>query len=127
MYWYSMRSSRADDRDRSCVLAIIGFVLAIVAPLSAMFIHLAISRRREFIADAGSAQMTNGASVLAQALEKIRRDMRPLPSVGVTTAHLYFSNPAKSSDWLDKLFSTHPPIEERIRALEMMKGALYGR
>lgn len=123
MYWYSMRSSRADDRDRSGVLAIIGFVLAIAAPLSAMFIQLAISRRREFIADAGSAQMTNEPSVLVKALEKIRRDMRPLPSVGVTTAHLYFSNPAKSSDWLDKLFLTHPPVEERIRALEMMKGA----
>lgn len=123
MYWYSMRVSKADDKDRSGALAIAGFILALLAPISAMFIQLAISRRREFVADAGSAQMTNKPLSLASALEKIRKDMRPLPSAGVTTAHLYFSNPAKSTDLIDKLFSTHPPIEERIRMLKTIKGA----
>lgn len=122
MYWYSMRVSKADDKDRSGALAIVGFILALLAPISAMFIQLAISRRREFVADAGSAQMTNEPLALASALEKIRKDLRPLPSAGVTTAHLYFSNPAKSTDLIDKLFSTHPPVEERIRMLKTMKG-----
>lgn len=123
MYWHSMQVSQADNKDRSGVLAIIGFVLSLAAPLSAMFIQLAISRRREFIADAGSAQITNRPKALATALAKISRDLRPLPSTGVTTAHLYFSNPSKSSDPIEKLFSTHPPVEERIRMLERAKGA----
>ncbi len=123
MYWYSMQTSKADNKDRSGILAIIGFMLSLAAPLSAMFIQLAISRKREFIADAGSAKMTGEPLSLASALAKIRRDLRPLPSTGVTTAHLYFSNPVKSTDFIEKLFSTHPPIEERIRILEMTKGA----
>jgi len=123
MYWHSMRVSNADNKDRSGVLAIIGFVLSLLAPLSAMFIQLAISRRREFVADAGAALMTNQPQALASALSKIRRDLRPLPSTGITTAHLYFSNPAKASDFIEKLFSTHPPIEERIQKLENTKGA----
>jgi heat shock protein HtpX len=123
MYWHSMQVSKADSKDRSGILAIIGFILSLVAPLSAMFIQLAISRRREFVADAGSAQMTGEPLSLASALTKIRRDLRPLPSTGVTTAHLYFSNPSKATDVVEKLFSTHPPIEERIRLLEMTKGA----
>ena len=127
MYWYSMRVSNADNKDRSGALAIAGFVLALLAPISAMFIQLAISRRREFIADAGSAQRTHKPGALASALDKIRRDLRPLPSAGVTTAHLYFSNPSQSTDLLERLFSTHPPVEERIRNLETMKGAGYGR
>jgi heat shock protein HtpX len=127
MYWYSMRTSNADNKDRSGALAIVGFVLALLAPISAMFIQLAISRRREFIADAGSAQMTNEPGALASALGKISRDLRPLPSAGVTTAHLYFSNPAKSTDLIERLFSTHPPVEDRIRNLESMKGAGHGR
>lgn len=122
MYWYSMRVSKAEDRDRSGILAVAGFVLALLAPISAMFIQLAVSRRREYVADAGSAEMTNEPFALASALEKIRRDMRPLPSAGVTTAHLYFSNPVKSTDLIERLFSTHPPIEERIRLLKTMKG-----
>jgi heat shock protein HtpX len=123
MYWYSMRVSRADDKDRSGVLAIVGFVLALFAPISAMLIQLAVSRRREFVADAGSAGMTREPNALASALEKIRKDMRPLATAGVTTAHLYFSNPSKATDPIERLFSTHPPVEERIRILTKLKGA----
>lgn len=122
MYWYSTRVSNAESRDRSGALAIIGFILALLAPVSAMFIQLAISRRREFVADAGSAQMTHEPLALASALKKISKDLIPLPSAGITTAHLYFSSPAKTGDWLDKLFSTHPPIEERIKILKKQGG-----
>lgn len=128
MYWYSMRASKADSKDRSGILAIIGLLLSLFAPISAMLIQLAISRKREFVADALSAEMTNNPGGLAAALEKIKRDMRPLPSAGVTVAHLYFSNPLKGKDILDKLFSTHPPIEERINILKKMKTeGLYGQ
>jgi heat shock protein HtpX len=122
MYWFSMRTSKADEKDRSGVLAIIGLVLSVLAPLSAMLIQLAISRKREFVADALSAQITHNPNGLAAALEKIKRDMRPLPSAGLTMSHLYFSNPSKNGDLIDKLFSTHPPIEERIHNLKQMKG-----
>ena len=125
MYWFSMRTSKADEKDRSGVLAIIGLILSIMAPISAMLIQLAISRKREFVADALSAQMTHNPGSLASALEKIKRDMRPLPSAGLTMSHLYFSNPSKSGDIIDKLFSTHPPIEERINNLNQMKEAGY--
>lgn len=125
MYWYSMRASRADEKDRSGALAIIGVVLSLFAPLSALLIQMAISRKREYIADAMSAQMTNDPGALASALEKIRKDLRPLPSAGVTMAHLYFSNPSKGADMIEKLFSTHPPIEARIAALNEMKGETF--
>lgn len=128
MYWYSMRVSKADEKDRSGITAIIGLLFSLFAPITAMMIQLAISRKREFIADTLSAQMTNNPGSLAAALERIARDMRPLPSAGVTMAHLYFSNPSKGGDILDKLFSTHPPIEERINILRKMeKGGLYAR
>ncbi len=122
MYWFSMRTSKADEKDRSGILAIIGLVLSVLAPLSAMLIQLAISRKREFVADALSAQITHNPNGLAAALEKIKRDMRPLPSAGLTMSQLYFSNPSKNGDLIDKLFSTHPPIEERIHNLKQMKG-----
>lgn len=121
MYWYSMSASRADEKDRSGIVAIIGVLLSLFAPISAMLIQLAISRKREFVADALSAQITENPGGLAAALEKIKRDMRPLPSAGVTMAHLYFSNPLKGIDILDKFFSTHPPIQERIAVLRKME------
>lgn len=121
MYWYSTRVSKAEEKDRSGALAIIGFALALLAPLSALFIQLAISRKREFVADAGSAQMTAEPRALASALKKLSKDLIPLPSAGITTAHLYFSSPAKAGDLLDKMFSTHPPIEERIKVLQNIK------
>ncbi|MEK6901030.1 MAG: M48 family metalloprotease, partial [Nanoarchaeota archaeon] len=89
---------------------------------TAMFIQLSISRRREFIADASAAEMTHNPSWLAEALRKISMDQRPLPSVSSTTAHLYISNPFASEGWLDRLFSTHPPVEERIAALNSLVG-----
>lgn len=117
-FWRSRIISKAEEKDRSGVLGIISVVLAVFAPLAAMFIQMAISRQREFLADASGAQMAKNPSGLASALHKISKDRRPLPGMNAATAHLYFSNPMKEGGLVDKLFSTHPPIAERIERLQ---------
>ena len=119
-FWTSRVISKAQDKDRTGVLAGVSLVLAIFAPLAAMFIQLAISRRREFLADETGALIAQSPSNLASALDKISRDRRPLPGMNAATAHLYFSNPMKSEGLIERLFSTHPPIEERIGRLKRM-------
>lgn len=118
-YWTSHLLNKASEKDRSGILSLIGLLFAVVAPLSAMFIQLAISRRREFAADALSVQITQAPRVLASALRKISRDQLPLPNTNPATAHLFFSNPFKANGILERLFSTHPPITERIRLLDL--------
>jgi heat shock protein HtpX len=120
LYWSSTIVSRAQDKDSSGAIAIIGAILSIFAPLSAFFIQMAISRKREYVADAGSAQMTGKPKALASALRKISMDIRLPKHFSVSTAHLYFSTPSRDS-FVDKLFSTHPPIDERIKVLEAIK------
>ncbi|HLD70638.1 MAG TPA: M48 family metalloprotease, partial [Negativicutes bacterium] len=93
------------------------------APLAATLIKLAISRKREFLADASGALLTRYPEGLASALEKISADVTPMRSAKSATAHLYIDSPfneKQSENWLVKLFSTHPPIEERIRNLRDM-------
>lgn len=119
VYWTSHLLNKASEKDRSGILSLIGLLFAVIAPLSAMFIQLAISRRREFAADALSAQITQAPRVLASALRKISRDQLPLPNTNPATAHLFFSNPFKANGILERLFSTHPPITERIRLLDL--------
>ncbi len=101
----------------------IGIILVILSPLIAQLIQLAISRKREFLADADGALLTRYPEGLARALEKIAQESQGLKRVNSATAHLYIANPfGKSKKFLAKLFSTHPPIEERIKALrEMIK------
>ena len=116
-----------DDRDRgrsAGILLIIGLVLSVLAPIIASLIHLAISRRREFLADASGALLTRYPDGLASALEKIASYGRPLRTATNATAHLFFGNPfgadrggIRKTSWIIKIFSTHPPIEERIAAL----------
>jgi heat shock protein HtpX len=106
------------------LLIIIGLVGAIVAPIVALLIRLAISRRREYIADANGARLTRQPSALASALEKIKAyDARPatapVKNANDMTASLYFSNPFKKNSVMN-LFSTHPPIDERIKKLKAM-------
>jgi heat shock protein HtpX len=120
MYWHGVSVGRVSEKDRSGFVAIIGIILSLFAPLTAMFIQLAISRRREFAADASAAEMTHNPSWLAEALRKISMDQRPLPSMSSTTAHLYISSPFPAQSWLDRIFSTHPPVEERIAALNSL-------
>lgn len=118
--------SRKSDRENraNAVLMLFGLLLIVLAPLFASLIKLAISRKREFLADASGALLTRYPEGLARALEKISFDPNPLRTANNSTAHLYIASPFKgkqSNSWFVKLFSTHPPIEERVRALRGMK------
>lgn len=107
------------------VLMIVGLVLIIIAPILGQLIQLAVSRKREFLADASGALLTRYPEGLAQALEKIdTTTTSPLDHANHATAHLYFSNPfGPSAKGLSRLFSTHPPIAERVAALRQMDHA----
>lgn len=104
------------------VLLIFGIILAILSPLIAQLIQLAVSRRREFLADADGALLTRYPDGLANALEKIQREnIEPLRRANNATAHLYIANPfGATKKFMSNLFSTHPPIEERISKLRQM-------
>lgn len=103
------------------ILVILGIVLAILAPIAAQLIQFAVSRKREFLADASGALLTRYPEGLARALEKISTSQKPVQNATNATAHLYFSNPFRGGrHFLSKLFSTHPPIEERISELRKM-------
>jgi heat shock protein HtpX len=101
------------------LLTLLGLVLIIFSPLIAQLIQLAISRRREFLADASSVKLTRQPQGLIDALKKISSDPNVLSSASTATASLYISNPFKDNK-LASLFSTHPPIADRISALESM-------
>jgi len=116
-----------DDNNRSSsIFMIVGIILAILSPIIATLIQLAISRRREYLADADGALLTRYPEGLASALEKIAADKNILKTASTATAHFYIENPfktdvkKKSGQWLVNLFSTHPPINERIRILRSM-------
>lgn len=121
---------RRRDRERGesasqfeMLILLIAIALSVVAPLVATLIHLAISRSREFIADATGSLLTRYPEGLASALEKIAADPNPLRVANKATAHLYIHNPLTEKEYgfLARLFSTHPPIEERIKALREME------
>ncbi|MDD4625456.1 MAG: M48 family metallopeptidase [Candidatus Pacebacteria bacterium] len=105
------------------LVLILGIAAAILAPLAATLIQLAISRKREFLADASGALMTRYPAGLANALQKIAGDASPMKSANNSTAHLFISSPfkGKKKNILSKLFMTHPPTEERIEALTNMR------
>jgi len=117
---------RRDDRGggyTGLILMLFTLIALILAPIAATLIRLAISRKREFLADASGAMLTRYPEGLARALEKISNDQTPLRVASNATAHLYIVNPLKSKQvvgWFTKLFSTHPPIEERIKVLRQM-------
>ena len=109
-----------DDRNESNqVFMIIGIVAAVVAPVIATLIQLAVSRSREYLADATGALTTRYPEGLASALEKIQQTGSSMQHQNTSTAHLFFANPLKSGG-VNNLFSTHPPIDERIRRLRGM-------
>ncbi|PJE50915.1 MAG: zinc metalloprotease HtpX [Candidatus Yanofskybacteria bacterium CG10_big_fil_rev_8_21_14_0_10_36_16] len=113
-----------DDRQGGGLALAIGLVVIIFAPLAASLIRLSISRKREYLADASGALLTRFPDGLANALQKIAHDQQPMRRAHSGTAHLFISNPFKgkqSKNWLVHLFSTHPPIEDRIRILKGMK------
>ena len=123
LFWGGM--GRGNDRDNraQAIFLVIGIVLAILAPIIASLIQLAVSRRREFLADASGALLTRYPEGLASALEKISKDPRPLRTASSATAHLFIVNPFKGKgiqSSLTNLFSTHPPIAERVKILRSM-------
>jgi len=103
------------------IFIVVGLVLAVLSPLIAQLLRLAISRKREFLADANGAFLTRYPPGLASALRKLAADREPLEAANKATAHLYIVNPLKDfKGKVNNLFSTHPPIEERVAALEKM-------
>jgi heat shock protein HtpX len=105
-------------------LMIVAIIAAILAPIAALLIRLAISRKREFLADATGALLTRYPEGLARALEKISKNPQPMRIASNATSHLWISSPFKgrqSRNWLAKLFMTHPPVEERVRSLRGMR------
>jgi heat shock protein HtpX len=111
-----------EEGNADVVLFIIGIILAILSPIIAQIIQLAVSREREFLADASGAMLTRYPEGLARALEKIALEGMAMQNPNNATAHLYISDPfgKKKISWLHKLFMTHPPIEERIKRLREM-------
>jgi len=105
----------------SAVIILVGLILAVLSPIAAQLIQLAVSRKREFLADANGAFLTRYPPGLASALRKLAADKEPLEVANKATAHLYIVNPLKDEKGrMNRLFSTHPPIEERIAELEKM-------
>jgi len=120
--WFS--GGRDNDRDNgggqlAAIFMIIGIIFAILSPIIAELIKLAISRRREYLADASGALLTRYPEGLARALEKIASENLPLRSASSATAHLFIANPF-SGKKLSAMFSTHPPVEDRIKKLREM-------
>ncbi len=103
-------------------VAVAGLALILLSPIFAELIKLAISRKREYLADASAVLLTRYADGLASALKKIGAQGRPLQRANHATAHLFISNPFKKKSLYSRLFSTHPPIEDRIAALNKIAG-----
>lgn len=123
LWWGGSRRSRDDDRGLGQILMLVGIVLAILSPIIATLIQLAISRRREYLADASGANLTRYPEGLARALEKLSGDREVLEAATNATAHLYITNPFKGKNfgaWFANAFNTHPPIQERIKILRGM-------
>ena len=121
--WYGGRNDR--DSRGNTIMLVVAIVAAILAPIVATLIQLAVSRRRELLADASGVLLTRYPEGLASALVKISSDKEPLEVANRGTAHLYIANPLKGQEakaWLASLFNTHPPIEVRIKALREMEG-----
>jgi heat shock protein HtpX len=123
--WYGA-GARSSNRDKgggaiALILLAAAFILIVVSPIVASLIRLALSRQREYLADASGALLCRNPDALADALEKIAADPEPLREANKATAHMYIENPLKEhASFLNNLFSTHPPVQERIRLLRAM-------
>lgn len=117
-FWGGFRSRDNDQGGLNLILVIFSVVAIILAPLAATLIEMAISRRREYLADASGALLTRYPEGLASALQKIGAS-GPMANPSHATAHLFIGDPfgPEPDDWIDRLFSTHPPIPDRIKAL----------
>lgn len=113
MLWFGGNNS---ERNIHPLVYVVGFVVILLAPVAAMLIQFAISRQREYLADATGAMTTRDSEGLASALEKLQQYGRPMQKQSTATAHLFFANPLKSGA-ITNLFSTHPPLDDRIARL----------
>ncbi|OGK10061.1 zinc metalloprotease HtpX [Candidatus Roizmanbacteria bacterium RIFCSPHIGHO2_01_FULL_35_10] len=124
LWWGGLRRNESDRDNRNPFMMIFIIIVLILTPLIATLIQLAVSRRREFLADASGALLTRYPEGLARALEKIASDKNVLRTASSSTAHLFISNPfkkiGKTKFMFANLFSTHPPLEERIKILRSM-------
>ncbi len=123
MWWSGSDHERGGQAQ--LVFIIIGIALSLIAPLIATLMQLAVSRRREYLADASGALLTRYPEGLASALEKLAQDHTPMAQANHATAHLWLDDPyqgkEKKTSWLTKMFMTHPPIEDRVRILRGMR------
>jgi heat shock protein HtpX len=119
---YGRGSRDREGGNAGAILIIVGLVLAILSPIIAQIIKLAVSRKREFLADADGALLTRYPTGLANALKKIKNDDdKIVDAANKATAHLFIENPLRQHEsWMNNLFDTHPPIDERIKALNSM-------
>ncbi|MGB9779702.1 MAG: zinc metalloprotease HtpX [Caldanaerobacter sp.] len=116
--WWGVGGRRRDKNDNlGFILLLIGLILSIIAPIVVLIIRSAISRQREFLADATGAYIVRDPYGLASALEKIGNYAKPMRTASNATAHMFISNPFGK---VERLFATHPPIEERIRRLKSL-------
>lgn len=121
--WWGRGRDRDEDKGSGQIMLVVGIALAILTPILATVIQLAVSRRREFLADASAADLTRYPEGLARALEKLTRDKEVLEAATNATAHLYITNPFKGKQfaaWFSGLFDTHPPIQERVKILRSL-------
>ncbi|MBL8765751.1 MAG: M48 family metallopeptidase [Planctomycetes bacterium] len=119
---FSGRRSRGGGKGNQAqaILMVIAIVFALVAPIAALALRMAISRQREYLADASAAEFTRNPAALARALQKIAGDPEPLEVANRATQHLYIANPLRLGGDRGSLFATHPPIQDRVkRLLEM--------
>jgi heat shock protein HtpX len=122
LWWGGGRRRSGRSSSGAGIIALVAIVLMILAPIFATLIQLAISRQREFLADAKGAMLTRYPEGLAKALEKIAADPEPLEVANKATAHMYIYNPLRDhGGWLNSLFSTHPRVEERVARLRSMR------
>jgi len=114
------RSSRGGGKGQM-IIVVIAIIMAVLAPIAAQLLRLAVSRKREFLADASAAFLTRYPEGLSSALKKLSADTEPLEVANKSTAHLYIINPLNEhASFLNNMFSTHPPMKDRIAALESM-------
>lgn len=129
MSWWG-RSNRGnrEDKGSGAIFILLGLIFAILSPIVAQLIQLAISRRRELLADASAIKITRQPDGLARALVKISADREPLEVANKATAHLYIMNPLKNNHnaigWFAGLFNTHPPLAERLKQLSGMGASI---
>ena len=120
-FWGGPRRGRDNDNNGNPILMLIGLIFLILSPIFGKLMQLAISRKREFLADATAIQFTRNPDGLISALEKISDDPNELKSANKSTENMYIANPFRNKNKSSNLWSTHPSIEARIEALQNIK------